>query len=105
MLYPDIVELRVANPDLQCRRLIHRLFRLSCLCLTSTSPSLPAFIIDPVAISSLQSCMVDVIHPVQSYVANVPGAAELCSGQESHAKYSALDATLGSRVLEAGYNP
>ena len=91
--------------SLQTRPLLFRLFRLSCLCLTSESPELPEVKFGPINTGYLRSRLTDVIQPVQSYVANVLEAVKEAIKPDSLAKFWVLSSTLGAGILSKNYNP
>ena len=102
---PDIVQFLVSEPGLQSRPLLYRLFKLSCLCLTSTSPSLPAVKFGPDLAGSLSSRMVDLVQPVQSYIANVPDVDKLLTSPDSLERFSKFAASVGEDLLSSEYDP
>ena len=59
----------------------------------------------PVYTDSVLSPMVDLIYPVQSYVANVPGVDKLLSRLESLAKISTFVANVGNELYDVDYDP
>ena len=92
-------------PSLSSRPLLYRLFRLSCLCLTSESPELPEVKFGPINTAYTRSRLTDVIQPVQSYVANVPDAIKEAVTSDAYTKFTHLSSTLGSGVLSKTYSP
>ena len=49
--------------------------------------------------------MVDLIHPVQSYIANVPDVDKLLVSSASLEKFSTFSASVGEELLDLSYDP
>ena len=90
---------------LQTRPLLLRIFKLSCLCLTSESPELPEVKFGPISTGHARSRLTEVIQPVQSYVANVPDPAKSAITPDSLTKFTTLSSTLGVEILSKSYTP
>ena len=90
---------------LQTRPLLLRIFKLSCLCLTSESPELPEVKFGPINTGNARSRLVEVIQPVQSYVANVPEPSKNATTPAAIANFTALSSTLGADILSKTYSP
>ena len=91
--------------SLQTRPLLLRIFKLSCLCLTSESPELPEVKFGPINTGNARSRLIEVIQPVQSYIANVPEPAKCAIMPAAIAKLTFLSSTLGAEILSKTYSP
>ena len=92
----DVVALLISMPALRSRpRLLH-LFKLSCLCLTETSPDLPP-IPFPGADSSDPDCRLsNILLPAQSYLATVPNSEISCVTEAALTKFLELESRFSS---------
>ena len=90
---------------LHTRPLLLRIFKLSCLCLTSESPELPEVKFSSINTGHARSRLSEVIQPVQSYVANVPDPAKSAITPAALAKFNTLPSTLGTGILSKTYSP
>ena len=66
------------------------LFKLCCICLTTSSPTLPAVVIGDTNTSEFKGCFTDVALPSQSDMIVVPDSVAHCSSDDSMAKFSPL---------------
>ena len=77
-------------PELKmCKHLFH-IFQLSCLCLTSKMPELPAIKFSGVDCNESCSRLFDVIMPAQSYLANMSSAVAACTTEASLGNFKDL---------------
>ena len=76
----------IEMPELKMRKHLFHIFQLSCLCLTSKLPELPA-----VDCSEPRSRLFEVIMPAQSYLANVVSAVAVCTTEASLGTYKDLE--------------
>ena len=81
--FPDMVDLLSSMPELRNRAHLHRLFQLSCMCLTENTPLLPPIRFHDVDAQRPKCRLGDVLLPAQSYLARVPDAISICSKDES----------------------
>ena len=93
---PDIIDLLVSMPALRSRPRLWRLFRLSCLCLTETSPRLPPFRFQDADSSNPNCRLSDVLLPAQSYLATVPNSELSCVIETALTKFHALESQFDS---------
>ena len=77
--FTDMIELLTPMPELRSRRHLFYLFQLSCLCLTSQIPRLPAVKFQGVDSGDPRCRLSGVILPAQSYLANVVGSVAVCT--------------------------
>ena len=101
----NIVNYLVAHPSLQFRQYLTHIFKLACLCLTSCSAETPVVRFGSINSTSLSCKLGEVIYPVHSYAATVPGCVEVCTSTEALAEFSALDTKFGCRGFANTYDP
>ena len=101
----DVVSFLVDFAPLKSRPHIYYLFRLSCLCLTDVSKDLPTVTFGQIDSSNLQCPIVNVILPVQSFLANLPNSVEVCSTESSLVEFQRLCVDYGSEGLLANRDP
>ena len=99
--YVDFVEyFRQANSGAEdtskLRKHLFYIFQLSCLCLTSKLPELPAIKFSGVDCNDPRSRLFDVIMPAQSYLANVAYSIALCTTEASLGTFKDLEFRLSS---------
>ena len=70
-VFTDMVAFLRGMPELKMRKHLFYIFQLSCLCLTSKLPELPAIKLPVVDCSDPRSRLFDVTMPARSYLANV----------------------------------
>ena len=90
----DTVDLLSAMPELCNRSHLYRLFRLSCMCLTETTPLLPPIRFHDVDSHRPKCKLGDVLLPAQSFLARVPESipiCPICTKYESLAEFCALE--------------
>ena len=93
---PDVVDLLVSMSALRSRPRLWLLFRLSCLCLTETSPHLPPIRFQEADSSDTNCRLSDVLLPAQSYLATVPNSEHSCVTETALAKFHALESRFDS---------
>ena len=101
----DIVDFLSNLPALKERGHIYYLFKLSCLCLTDKSSTLPVVRFGAVTTDSLNCRSTDVIMPVQSILANLPYSVPVCTSDSALEDFHALTADFGDSGLDATYDP
>ena len=82
--------------EVKTRKHLFYIFQLSCLCLTSKLPELPAVKFPGVDCSDPPSRLFDVIMPAQSYIANVENSVAVCTTEASLGTFKDLEARSGS---------
>ena len=92
----DVVSFLKDLPEMRARKHLFHIFRLSCLCLTSNSPELPAVKFPGVDCSDPRCRLFDVIMPAQSYFANVADSVSICTTEASLSTYKDLEARFSS---------
>ena len=102
---PDLIQFLMGLDFLHERPHLLYLFKLSCLCSTTVSPSYPDVTFGEVTTAGGQSRFTDLVLPCQSYMANVAGSV-LRSSEDSHlAKFSALAESFGRAAFSSEYDP
>ena len=92
---PDLIGFLIGLEFLHDRPRLQYLFKLCCLCLTSSSPTLPAVVIRGINTSDFKGRFTDVALPSQSYMVGVPDSVAHCSSDDSLAKFSLLSVDFG----------
>ena len=82
-VFTDMVAFLIGMPELKLRKHLFYIFQLSCLCLTSKLPELPAIKFPGVDCNDPRSRLFDVIMPAQSYLANVANSVAVCTTEAS----------------------
>ena len=81
--FSDMVDLLSSMPELRNRAHLHRLFQLSCMCLTENTPLLPPIRFHDVDAQRPKCRLGNVLLPAHSYLARVPDAISVCSKDDS----------------------
>ena len=81
------------------------LFKLCCLYITTSSPTLPAVTIGDINTSDFKGRFTDAALPSQSYMVGVPDSVANCSSDDSMAKFSLLSVDFGRAVFAKDYDP
>ena len=102
---PDLIEFLMCLDFLQDRPRLLYLFKLCCLCITTSSPSLPAIVIGDINTSDFKGRFTDVALPSQSYMVGVPGSVAHCSSDDSMSKFSLLTSSFGRAAFASDYDP
>ena len=82
-VFSDMIAFLMDMPELKLRKHLFYIFQLSCLCLTSKLPELPAIKFSGVDCNDPRSRLFDVIMPAQSYLANVANSVAVCTTEAS----------------------
>ena len=90
-VFTDMVAFLIGMPELKLRKHLFYIFQLSCLCLTSKLPELPAIKFPGVDCSDPRSRLFDVIMPAQSYLANVANSVAVCTTEASLGTFKDLE--------------
>ena len=101
----DLIEFLVNLEFLRDRPRLLYLFKLSCLCLTNSSPTLPGIILGTINTSDFKGRFTDVALPVQSYLASVSDSVAHCSSDDSMSKFSVLSVDFGRTAFSSDYDP
>ena len=101
----DIVDFLSNLPTLRERGHIYHLFKLSCLCLTDKSSTLPIVRFGAGNTDVLNCRSTDVILPVQSILANLPYSVPVCTSDSALEDFKALTADFGVSGLDTNYDP
>ena len=91
--FTNMVDLLSPMPELRSRKHLFFLFQLSCLCLTSHLPPLPAIKFQGVDSSDPRCRLSDVILPAQSYLSHVAGSVAVCTTEACLNKYRYLESS------------
>ena len=92
-------------PALKERKHIHRLFKLSCICITDKSPSYPAVSFGGISRASLSCRSIDVFVPVQSFLSNLPNSVPVCTSDKALEEVSTLWIDFSGTGLDSSYDP
>ena len=90
-VFTDMVAFLIGMPELKLRKHLFYIFQLSCLCLTSKLPELPAIKFPGVDCNDPRSRLFDVIMPAQSYLANVAKSVAVCTTEASLGTFKDLE--------------
>ena len=90
---------------LQDRPRLLYLFELCCLCITTSSPTLPTVVIGDINHSDSKGRFSDVALPSQSYMVGVPDSVANCSSDDSMANFSLLSVDFGRSAFANDYDP
>ena len=93
---PDVVDLLMSMPALRSRPHLLHLFRLSCLCLTETSPDLPPIRFQGADSSDPNCRLTNILRPAQSYLAAVPNSVTSCVTEAALTKFHELETRFDS---------
>ena len=105
LLITDTVGFLVGLSFLRTRRLLYRLFTLSCLCLDEPFQTLPDVKFNSIRTDEPSSRIADVILPVQSYFKKVPDGIATLSSNAFVTKFLSLETTFGDGALRDSYDP
>ena len=105
LLVADTISFLVDLPSLHSRPILHKLFRLACLCIDEPFRELPTVKFGSIDSEDPASSLIDVILPVQSCFCNVPHAVEATTSDQSVAAFLRLEPEFGSRGLSDAYFP
>ena len=102
---PDLIDFFMDLEFLQTREHLCYLFKLSCLCITSVSTEYPSVSLGRIDTKGLQSRLVDVILPCQSYLSTVPDSLVACCTKSRLEKFSELSSSFGQSAFAPDYDP
>ena len=100
----DVVDFLSIEDSLQTRDKLLRLFRLSCLCLTPTTPELPDVKFGPVDTGNFHSVLVDLVRSTRSYIVNVPGSCQYVTIPDALRRFSSFGSALSDCILHSEYD-
>ena len=100
-----LIDFLVKLEFMQSHRHLLHLFKLCCLCATSSIPEHPAVTLGRIITLGYQSRFTDVVLPSQSYLSAVPGSIAFCSNETNLGSFSLLSASFGQSAFSAEYNP
>ena len=95
-LVPDVVDLFVSLPALRNRLRVFHLFRLSCLCVTESSPTLPAIRFQGADSSDPNCRLSTILLPSQSFLTTVPNSVASCVTEAALGRFRELEARFDS---------
>ena len=101
----DVVDYLSTLPALKERAHVYHLFNLSCLCLTTKSPSFPVVSFGSIRTDNLSCRSTDVILPVQSFFANLSQSVPVCTTDSALESFFTLCVDFGSTGLDSAYDP
>ena len=90
-VFSDMISFLMDMPELKLRKHLFYIFQLSCLCLTSKLPDLPAIKFSGVDCNDPRSRLFDVIMPAQSHLANVANSVAVCTTEASLGTFKDLE--------------
>ena len=90
-VFSDMIAVLMDMPELKLRKHLFYIFQLSCMCLTSKLPELPAIKFSGVDCNDPRSRLFDVIMPAQSYLANVANSVAVCTTEASLGTFKDLE--------------
>ena len=90
-VFTDMVAFLMGMPELKLRKHLFYIFQLSCLCLTTKLPGLPAIKFSGVDCNDPRSSLFDIIMPAQSYLANVANSVAVCTTVASLGTFKDLE--------------
>ena len=102
---PDLIDFFMSLEFLQSRDHLCYLFKLSCLCITTVSPEYPPVSFGRINTAMLQSRLVDVILPCQSYLSSDPDSLLACCTESQLERFQQLSSTFGQSAFAADYDP
>ena len=98
----DLIEFLLGLDFFEDREHLLYLFKLCCLCATTTSPTHPDV---SITTAGHQSKFTDVILPCQSYMAGVSDSVTLCGDDSNLERFSPLSASIGRSAFSPSYDP
>ena len=101
----DLIDFLMGLEILQKRTHLFHLFKLCCLCITSSSSQLPVVTIGSIDTNEHQGPFADVILPGQSYLVNVPGSISHCVCDQCLSKFSLLSSDFDRSAFSSEYDP
>ena len=101
----DAASFYVSMPALRSRTHLLHLYRLSCLCLTSSIPDFPAIVFGSIDSSRLGNIMGEVSFPVQSYLSVVDDSVSVCTSDSALLRFSSVEDQFGDDGLPETYDP
>ena len=102
---PDVVNLLTPLASLQTRRRLLYIFQLASLCLTEEGPDFPVVSFGSVTSADNSSNYVDVIQPVQSFLATVPHGVAVCTSEDAISSFVTLQESGFALTLSSSYDP
>ena len=101
----DVVDFMCNLPAVRERHHILHLFKLSCLCLTDKSSAMPVVKFGDVSTDNLSCRSIDVILPVQSFLATLPQSVLVCTSDSAVEDFLTLCVDFGDAGLDSTYDP
>ena len=89
----DLIDFLINLDFLQAKEHLLCFFKLCCLCATSVSPVYPGVKMVIIDTSGQRGRFIDVVLPIQSYLARVPGSVARCTSEANVANFSLLSAS------------
>ena len=101
----NVVEYLMSHTGLCFRQHLAHIFKLSCLCLTSTSTETPVIKFGSINSSDYSCKLGEVLYPVHSYASNVPRCVDSCASSDALADFVTLDSQYGGCGFSSTYDP
>ena len=101
----DLIDCLMGLDFFQTHEHLLYLFKLCCLCLTSSSPQYPPVLFGSVDTTGYRGRFTDLILPCQSYLSAVPGSITSCVTDANLDKFSRLSASFEQSAFAADYDP
>ena len=101
----DLIDFIMGLEFFQTHEHLLYLFKLCCLCLTSSSPQYPPVLFGSVDTTLYRGRFTDLVLPCQSYLSSVPDSISGCVTDANLDKFSHLSATFEQSAFGADYDP
>ena len=101
----DLIDFLMGLEFFQTHEHLLYLFKLCCLCLTSSSPQYPPVLFGSVDTIGYRGRFTDLVLPCQSYLSSVPDSVSGCVTDANLDKFSHLSATFEQFAFGADYDP
>ena len=101
----DLIDFLMGLEFFQTHEHLLYLFKLCCLCLTSSSPQYPPVLFGSVDTTGYRGRFTDLVLPCQSYLSSVPDSIFGCVTDANLDKFSHLSATFEQSAFGAVYDP
>ena len=101
----DVIDYLVDSPHLQKRKHMVHFFKLSCLCLTSSSPDPVVIKYKEIDTTNPRCRLTDAILPVQSFLSVVPQSVPLCVSESGLDNFQRLIVDFGLSGFAVDYDP
>ena len=101
----DLIDFLMGLEFFQTHEHLRYVFKLCCLCLTSSSPQYPRILFGSVDTTGYRSRFTDLVVLCQSYLSCVPGFISSCCSDINLEKFTALSASFERSAFSSEYDP